>query len=389
MPDLRTPWRGVAAAFALNGVLLGTWASRIPAVIERHGITEAGLGVLLLIMGIGALISFPLAGRLADGHGAAPVTRQIARVYLVSIVLVALAPGVVWLAAGLFLFGMCHGSMDVAMNSWATEVEKRAGRSIMSSFHAMWSLGAGAGAGLGFVVASAGMGYPLQFALSALVAALGLLPFLSVTWHSETRQRESTDPVFAFPRGALVLVGLVALSAGIGEGAMVDWSAVFLRDVVGTGEAKATLGYAVFSATMVGMRLIVDRLVTHHGPGRIARVSGIVAASGIFLAVTFATLPAALAGFVLMGIGYAALIPLAFSRAAADPVIPPGQGIAAVATLGYGALLLGPPAIGAISAISSLRVAFLIVGGFALVIAALAPVLSRRPAPATPSGQAL
>ena len=377
---LITPWRAVAASFALNGFLLGTWAARVPAVMERHGLSEGALGLQLLLMGLGALISFPVAGRQADRLGAVRVTRWLAAAYLAVLVLVGLAPGPVTLGAALFFFGMCHGAMDVTMNAWASEVEKHLGRPVMSSIHAMWSFGAGAGAGLGFVVTGAQMGVPAHFALAAALATVIFVPFLTLRWSSELRPGAAGDPVFALPRGPLILVGIIAMSAGLGEGAMADWSAVFLRDVMGTSDAQAALGYAVFSVAMVAMRLCADRLVDRFGALAVARTSGLVAALGIFCVTGLSSLGFALAGFALMGLGYAALVPLAFSRAARDPHVPPGQGIAAVATLGYGAMLMGPPAIGQIAELASLRLAFVLLGGFALAIAVLAPVLARRPA---------
>ncbi|MBB4388534.1 MFS family permease [Rhizobium leguminosarum] len=178
--------------------------------------------------------------------------------------------------------------------------------------------------------------------------------------------------------GALFLVGLIALASGLGEGVAADWSGVYLHDVVGTAEAHAALGYAGFSAAMVVMRLAADFLVTRFGSTVVARFSGVSAALGIFLIVAFETLPAVLVGFVLMGVGYAALIPLTFSRAAADLHVPPGQAIASIATFAYGAMVLGPPAIGLLAEATSLRVCFGVVGISALLAAALAPVLEEQ-----------
>lgn len=377
MQSINTPWRAVAAAFALNGFLLGTWASRVPAVMEKHGLSEGALGLQLLVMGVGALISFPVAGRQSDRMGALVVTRLLTGGYLLALCAVGLAPVPMVLAVALFFFGMCHGAMDVTMNAWATEVEKHMGRPVMSSFHAMWSFGAGGGALLGFAAASSGLSPGLHFVAAAVLGGLLLAPFLALPWQSTLRPGGAKDPVFALPRGPLVLVGVIALSAGLGEGATADWSAVYLRDVLGTSDAQATLGYAALSVTMVAMRLCADRLVFRFGPVAVARISGLVAALGILCVTGVASFGAALVGFALMGMGYAALVPLAFSRAAADPDVPPGQGIASVATLGYGAMLLGPPAIGQIAELASLRVAFMGLGAFALAVAVLAPVLQR------------
>ncbi|MEM8729054.1 MAG: MFS transporter [Pseudomonadota bacterium] len=379
LPRMMTPWRAVAAAFALNGFLLGNWAARVPAVMERHGLSEGAFGFQLLLMGVGALISFPIAGRMADRRGALPVTRVLTVFYLTTLVFIGLAPGVVALGFAVFVFGMCHGAMDVTMNAWATEVEKHLARPVMSSFHAMWSLGTGAGAALGYVATANGLDLAWHFALAPVLAAVFLGPFLGLPWQSETRQAQASDPAFALPRGPLILVGFFALSAALGEGATADWSAVYLRDTLGSTEAQATLGFAVFSVAMVGMRLCADQLVRRFGAVFIARTCALIAAIGIVLVTGLSSFPAALAGFFLMGVGYAPLVPLAFSRAAADRDVPPGQAIAAVATLGYGALLLGPPVIGQIAEISSLRLGLALLGAFAFAVALLAPVL----APAT------
>ncbi|MBF9059828.1 MFS transporter [Rhodobacterales bacterium HKCCSP123] len=374
-----TPWRSVAAAFALNGALLGCWASRVPAFVDRLDLTESTLGVLLLVMGVGALVSFPLAGRLSDEYGAVRVTRWLAAVYLVSIIFVGLAWSPIALALALLVFGLCHGAMDVSMNSWASEVERHLGRSVMSSFHAMWSLGAGLGAAGGYLATSAGASTLAHYTMAAILSVVVFGPFLRAPWTSTIRRSDRKHPVFALPRGPLVLVGLIALGAGLGEGATVDWSAVFLRDVIGALEAQATLGYAAFSVTMVVMRLSVDRVITRFGPGLVARLSGILAAGGYILCAVTDQFTVALIAFVMMGMGYAAVIPMAFSRAANDPDIPAGQAIASVATLGYGAMLLGPPAIGFIAHAASLRVSFLLVGLLALLIAAFATSLSPGP----------
>ncbi len=378
MQNLITPWRSVAAVFVLNGLLLGCWAARVPAFVDRLDLSEATLGSLLLIMGIGAMISFPLMGRLSDHLGAYRVVRWLSLFYLLTIVAVGVSGSVIVLAITLFFFGIGHGGLDVAMNTWATEVERKMGRSVMSSFHAMWSLGAGTGAAGGFLATQAGLDTGLHFLLAAVISALFVGPFLTLDWRSEVQRPEGKAPLFALPHGALILVGLMAMGAGFGEGAAVDWSAVYLTDVLMTSEAQATLAYTAFSITMVVMRLVVDRIVGIYGPRRVARISGVMAGIGYALCAVTNDLPVALVGYVFMGIGYAAIVPLAFSRAANDPYIPSGQAIASIATLGYGSMLLGPPAIGFIAQVTSLRLSFAMVAGFALLIALLARSLDPK-----------
>jgi MFS family permease len=373
-----SPRLAVNAAFLLNGVLLGTWASRVPAVLERFQLTEASFGVLLLVMGIGALAAFPLAGSQADQRGAYPVTLFIASIYLLTLIAIGAAPGLLVLGIAMFLFGASHGAMDVTMNAWAAEVERASGRSIMTSFHAMWSLGAGLGAGGGWLAVRLDLGLGWHFLIAPVVVAALVGPFLITDWQSSRRARDRAAPVFALPKGPLILVGLIAMCAGLGEGAAADWSAVYLRDVIGTTESHAALAFAAFSLAMVAMRLLADGLITRLGPVTIARAGALIAAFGYVLALGPLTLPTALLGYVCMGIGYSALVPLAFSRAAADPVIPPGQAIASVATLGYGALLIGPPVIGFLAELASLRVSLACAGVLALLVAVLATNL-RRP----------
>jgi MFS family permease len=374
---IRTPRAAVIAMFALNGALLGIWASRIPALKATHALTPNLLGVLLLCLAAGAILSFPIAGRMVDRFGAAPVTRAIALAYCAALIALGLAPSLPLLALSLFVFGMAHGSMDVAMNVWAAEVEMAAGKPIMASFHAMFSLGAGLAAAMGFFAIRAGLGVPVHFAIASVVIGALALGVASARWTS-ARNAQAGGSLFAFPKGALLFVGVVAFAAAMGEGAVADWGAVFLNTSLGVTEAQATLGYSAFSGAIFAMRMAGDTVIRHFGAVKTARISGLVALVGVLAVVTATALPQALLGFCLMGFGYAVLFPLAFSRAAADPGMSPGRAIASVATLGYGGLLLGPPLIGFLAEAASLRLALLALAALALLITAFAPHL-RKP----------
>ena len=333
--------------FVLNGALLGIWASRIPTIRENQGLDKGQFGILLLVMAIGALMSFPVAGRMADRFGAARLTRLIAVLYAISLFLIALAPvSVILLGAAMFCFGATHGSMDVVMNSWATEVEKKAGRPIMSSFHAMFSLGTGLGALSGYLAGVVGLGTTLHFLIAAAVFTALCMPFSLIPWTSVQVRADSGGPLLSLPKGVLILVGFVAFCTTVGEGAMVDWSATFLIEVTRVDEARAALGFTAFSVLMVIMRLLGDRAIAALGPVQMTRISGGIAALGALIAVVSGGYGWSLLGFALMGIGYATIVPMAFSRAAADPGASAGTAIASVATLGYGGILLGPPIIG-------------------------------------------
>lgn len=369
-------WRAVTAMFALNGALFGIWASRIPAVRDHLNLSHEALGYGLLFMAAGAVCSFPVTGRLTDRFGAVSITRIIAVLYTFSLVLLALADSFTMLAAFLFLFGAFHGSMDVAMNAWAAEVEQAYDKPLMSSFHAMWSLGAGLGAVSGFAAVQWDATVLQHFLVAGGVVVALALAMSWVKWTSR-RAEQSQGAVFAFPSGVLILVGFTALCGALGEGAVADWSALFLRDVTGAPESVAALGYAVFSVAMVVCRLAGGFLIARVGPVAAARGGGVFAAIGVFCVVSAGAGPLALVGFTLMGVGYAVIMPLAFSRAANDPNIPPGQAIASVATLGYGGLLIGPPLIGFLAELLSLRMAFGVLLPLAVLIVVCAGALKR------------
>ncbi|AUQ99113.1 MFS transporter [Phaeobacter inhibens] len=375
--QLRSPWRAVSAMFVLNGALFGIWASRIPAISEIHELSPGGLGLLLLLMAAGAILSFPLAGRAADRIGAAHVTRRVALAYVLGLVLLALAPNLPLLAAALFVFGAAHGSMDVAMNAWASEVEARAARPMMSSFHAMFSLGAGLGALSGYAAASIDAQIPAHFLVAGCVSALLTLYMAQIPWVARPAPESGAAKPALLPRGALLAVGFVAFCGAVGEGAMADWSAIFLVLTTGASEADAALGFAVFSIAMVAMRLIGDLVVARIGPVTAGRLAGTSASLGALIAVGWGSYGAAMTGFALMGIGYALVMPLAFSRAASDPDLPAGAAIASVATFGYGGILIGPPMIGVTAELISLPAAFLILAVLAVFIVIFSDVLRR------------
>lgn len=370
---LRTPHRAVAAMFLLNGGLFGAWASRIPSVQAAFGFTAGELGLLLLGLAGGAIASFPLAGALSDRFGAAAVTRATALLYAPALPLIALSSGVPALAGALMLFGAAHGAMDVAMNGWGAEVERRRGRPVMSGFHAMFSIGAGLGAGSGVLAAALGLGIAAHFAAFAALSAIPLLWFAALPWRGDRAGPASPKSVFALPRGTLLLVGVVAFCASLGEGAMADWSAVFLVSVASASEGEAALGYMVFSVAMVTMRLLGDRVTQALGSVAAARLSGALATTGVLLASLGGGAATALCGFFLMGLGYALVMPLVFSRAANDRNVKPGTAIASVATLGYGGMLLGPPVIGFVADLTSLQTSFGLLAVLAFTILAAAP----------------
>ncbi|MEX0366954.1 MAG: MFS transporter [Ruegeria sp.] len=366
-------WRAVVAAFALNGFLFGAWAARVPAFKDGFDLDPGTLGLLLLALAGGAIAAFPLAGALSERWGAPRLTVRCAWVYIPALVLLAVAPTPLALGVTLAIFGALHGAMDVAMNGWGARVEMRTGRSTMSVFHAMFSLGAGLGAASGFAAAHFGQGPSEHFAAVALVGgAVALAVMLPASRSNDAAAGLASGTLFALPSGPLLLVGLIAFAVSMGEGAMADWSAVFLRVAAEATEAQAALGYAVFSAAMVLMRLCGGLLVERFGAVATVRASASTAAFGLAIAIIGQSVPMVLIGFTFTGLGYAVVMPLVFSRAARDPHVAAGPAIASVATLGYGGMLLGPPIIGFAAQVTGMRLSFTLLMGLALLATVLA-----------------
>ncbi|MEP1577099.1 MFS transporter [Roseibium album] len=366
--------RVVSAVFFMCGTFIGLWASRIPDIKTATGLSEGGFGILLLVMAVGALLAFPLAGALMDRRGSASVTKMSAIATVVAFALIGLAPSTPILTVTLFMGGFAFGALDVSMNGWGAEVEKRLERPIMSSFHGLFSLGAGTAAQAGGFAIEFGLSVTQHFSLWSALAIPILIWTLRQPWpHTETGARnEGKSPLFAIPKGALFLAGLIALVAALGEGAMTDWAALYQIYDLGYSEAIAPTAFTVFSVAMVIMRLAGDRVIALYGPVAVARASGLVASLGCLLLVSGLNIWTVWAGSFVMGLGYAVLFPLAMSRAASDPHMSTGQALAAVATLGYGAFLFGPPLLGFIGDLFSLRMSFGTVAFLTLAIPLLA-----------------
>ncbi len=369
--------RVVSAIFFLCGSYIGLWASRIPDIKMATGLSEGGFGILLLILASGAFVSFPFTGMLIDRFGAALMSKTLVTMTVVSFALVGLAPTTPLLAVALFCSGVSFGALDVSMNGWGAEVEKVRGRPIMSSLHGLFSLGAGTAAAAGAGAIEVELSVAQHFSFWCVVAFPFLIWFWRQPWPrmDNAPQDGSKAPLFALPKGPLILVGLMALAAALGEGAVTDWAALYQIQDLEFSESIAPTAFTVFSIAMVLMRLFGDTVIARFGPVKVARLSGIVAFSGCLLLVSGISVWAVWAGCFVMGLGYAVLFPLAMSRAASDPHMSKGTALAAVVTLGYGAFLLGPPLLGFIGEISSLRVSFGVVALLTLTVPFLAGAL--------------
>ena len=348
---LRAARQAVRALFFLNGALFATWASRIAALKASHNLSNGQLGMALLAMSLGAVVAMPTAGKLIARFGSAMVCKAGATIYCLMLPGAVLVPGQFWLAITLFWFGAGHAALDVAMNAQAVVVEKRYQKPIMSSFHALWSIGGLTGAALGGLLASQQLSPSIHFwVMSALfgIGAMLVCPALldDVELPEKGIRIKSAAAKFIFTQPRILALGFVALCVMIGEGAMADWSAVYLRNNVGAKEGLAAAGYASFSVAMAVGRLLGDRFTTHFGPIRMVRAGGLLAAGGLAAALVCGQVVPVLIGFACVGFGYATIVPIVFSAAGNIPGLSPGAALASVTTTGYIGFLIGPPLIG-------------------------------------------
>lgn len=361
--DIRTPistnWSepkparlAVSLCFFLNGALFASWVSRIPAVQAGLGINHATLGMALFGVALGALFAMPLAGWCAARYGSDRVTQVVSIAYCMALPFLALAPNAGFLTLALFCFGAFHGAFDVAMNAQAVAVEGRYQRPIMSSFHALWSVGGLAGAALGAFIAATGVVPLVHFTAVSLLLGGTLVAFANPRLLSagKASARDSIGKErsvkFKWPPRTLVALGAVAFCIMMGEGAMADWSAVYLRSAAGASEAVAAAGYAVFSIAMAGARFSGDWLSARFGPVALVRLGSGLAAAGLAFALLQGEPVSALLGFAAVGAGFATIVPQVFSAAGRTPGMDPGPALATATTLGYSGFLIGPPLIG-------------------------------------------
>ncbi|WP_224248541.1 MFS transporter [Hyalangium gracile] len=357
----------VSAIFFMNGFAFASWVPHIPTVQTRLGLSAGQLGLALLGVAAGALVAMPVAGALVARWGSRGVTLASALLFCPLVALPVHAPGLPWLAAALLLLGAVNGALDVAMNAHAVTVERRLGRTVMSSFHGLFSLGGLVGSGSSILLLAWGLTPEAHMAGAGAVGLLATLPASRLLLPGSADVGGNAH-AFALPRGPVLWLGLVSFFVLMTEGAMADWSAVYLRHSLHSEAVMAGAGYAVFSMAMATGRLTGDRLVTTLGPERLVRAGGVLAALGLGAALLLHHPVAALVGFGCVGLGLSNLIPVLFSAAGRQRGSAAGVAIAAVSTTGYGGFLAGPPLVGFLADSIGLP------GALALLVPALAIV---------------
>ncbi len=368
----------ISIIFLLNGLTLSAWVSRVPAIVDKLGMSTGSVGTVMMGMAVGAFISFPITGKLIDSVGSARTTTAFGLLFFGSLPVLALSPNPWLLMAALVLFGIGNGGLDLAMNAQGIEIEARGVRSIINSLHGFFSLGGFLGAGIGAFMAWQDLVPITHFGIIATinVAALVLLQRFLLPDLTSNKSDEPA-PFFSFPHRSLWILGIIALCTAVGEGAMNSWSALYLNQHLGTSEDVAALGYATFSLAMLTGRFSGDRFVSAWGPAKLIRRSGSLAAIGLGVATLIDQPWSMLVGFVFVGLGLSVVYPLVFSAAGNHPTLPRGQAVAGTATVGYTGFLAGPPILGWVAQGTSMRSIMIIVTILCAAAAILAPATGK------------
>lgn len=363
------------AFFFIGGFGTATWAPLVPLLRERLMVGDDVLGMLLLCIGVGSLLTMPLSGALAMRLGCRRVVMTASILFAAILLLVSCVDALSLAVPIVLIFGAVMGCIDVVVNIVAVLVEKGIGRRIMSGMHAFWSLGGFVGAGLyGVWVGLLGL---TPFQSTAIAAGLILL-LTAVFGRHLIPYGGGGGALLALPRGIIVFVGMTAFIAFLSEGAVMDWGGVYLTTVRGMDLALAGTGYSVFSAAMLTMRFLGDRVVQRIGALPVA-VGGALLAFGGILLVMFAPVDALLyVGFFAIGIGSANIVPVFFSLMGRQNVMPVSAAVSAVSTMGYLGILAGPAAIGFVSSLTTLQTAFAMLAALSILQATIGFYVFKR-----------
>ncbi|WP_454164973.1 MFS transporter [Massilia sp. SYSU DXS3249] len=353
--------------FALFGLVMGSWAGRIPALAERVHVSHSALSMVLLCGGVGALLSFPVSSFLMGKFGARKSLLISGLALLGVLVSIGMAPTVSRLMMAVLMLGITASVYDVAMNSVASKREKQTGKSEMSMLHGLACGGGLAGATLGSLMASLKIAPATHFIMLAGPLAMvlwGAYQMLDVDNNVEKVEKKK----FALPRGPMALLGLLGFLGAMSEGSIADWSGVFLKEHFNVSAGMAPLGLTCFSAMMLVSRLVGDKLKVRFGAQRLVTTGAMISSAGLFFAVLSPNAYFALGGFAVAGLGLSLLFPFVFSAAGAQGPV----ALAGVASMAYSGTLMGPPVIGAIAHHVGMQMAIGYVGVLSLGIAFVA-----------------
>jgi MFS family permease len=359
----------VSIFFFTNGFQYANWVARLPEVQTLYGVSNTTLGTILLCSAAGAMTAMPFAGLLTVRVGSRLVTIATALAFVLTIPLIPLLSNL-WLIGGLFfLFGVMGGSEDVAMNGQAVYVERLYQRPILASFHGVWSIGTASGAGFGALFAQFGIGLFYHFltismlSLAAILwASLHLIKddiLSNETGATKATKNESNNSTFRLPTKSILPLGIIAFCGMTGEGSIGDWSAIYMHKIIGQNEAFSALAFGAFTLAMTIGRLVGDSFTEKYGKRKQLIISSLLSIVGMSLTLAFINPNTVLIGLFIVGLGISTIVPIVYSAAGNTEGVTPSVGIAMATTIGYSGFFVGPPVIGYLADVYSLRIGLL------------------------------
>nr|WP_067060275.1 MFS transporter [Mucilaginibacter sp. L294] len=348
----------VGVMFFMAGICFASWASRIATIQQNLNLSDAGLGGVLFALPVGLMCSLPFSGWVITRIGSRKLLISALVVYSLALVSLGVAQNTFQLVACLLLFGFSSNAVNISVNTQAVAAEELYKRPILSSFHGLWSLAGFSGAAIGtFMIGQ----HVIPFKHFSMIMALVIITVIFTTRYLKNDKPASAGPVFVMPDNSLIKLGVIAFCSMICEGAMFDWSVIYFKKVVLAQNALMGAGYTGFMLTMATGRFIADKFAHRFGLKRTLQVSGMLTATGLLTAVAFPYLYTAIFGFMLVGFGVSSVVPLVYSAAGKSKTMSPGVALAAVSTIGFMGFLIGPPVIGFVAGIATLRASFTLI----------------------------
>lgn len=368
----------ISCFFFIQGLTFASWASRIPDIKNSLQLSDAELGAILLSLPIGQFFALALSGYLVTRYGSRIVLITTSVLYPATLLLIGLASVPLALIVALLLTGFFGNIYNIAVNTQAVGIEALYGRSIMASFHGLWSLAGFTGGLIGtFMIAQELSPFQHYWIINGTTLLLTLV-FVGSTLPRDAKTDQSKPKLFVKPDNAILILGVLAFSCMICEGTMFDWTGVYFDKIVKTPKELTQLGFVAFMSTMAGGRLIADFLITRLGARRMILISGCMIFTGISILVAFPYVIPSIAGLLIAGFGVSSVVPLAYGLAGQSKTMPAGQALAAVSSLGFLGFLIAPPMIGFISQGYSLRLAFGLIALMGLAVAFLSGKVRQR-----------
>jgi MFS family permease len=361
----RTLRIAVGAMFFMTGLCFASWASRIATIQQNLNLSDAALGGVLFAMPVGLMCSLPFSGWIITKIGSRKLLIGALIVYSGCLVTLGLAQNTLQLIICLLLFGFASNAVNISVNTQAVAAEKLYQKPILASFHGIWSLAGFTGAGIGTFMIGKNI---IPFYHFGIVFILIIATIALVSGYLKNDKVTSSGPAFVMPDSSLIKLGVIAFCSLICEGAMFDWSVIYFKKVVLAHGAWMGAGYTAFMLTMASGRFVADWFAHRFGLKRTLQISGVLTATGLLVAVIFPYLFTALAGFLLVGFGVSSVVPLVYSAAGRSKTMSPGVALAAVSTIGFMGFLIGPPVIGFIAGLASLRASFTLIAAMGICV---------------------